>query len=132
MWREMVAVNGKPRSQLALVALAAMVLWAGGLPYTPAFAQTRSMVHFDKGRSAATISGTVVGNEYVDYVLGARKGQTMAVSIRVDGTNGDGSINFNVLPPGSDDVAIYNSSMTGEMAGKVQLPANGDYSSASI
>jgi hypothetical protein len=34
---------------------------------------------------------------------------------------------FNILPPGSSDVAIYNSSIDGNGATAIRLPASGDY-----
>lgn len=37
-----------------------------------------------------------------------------------------GSAYFNILPPGSQDVAIYNGSMDGASA-RIRLPSNGDY-----
>ena len=39
----------------------------------------------------------------------------------------DGSAYFNILPPGSTGEAIYNSSIDGNDATGVSLPASGDY-----
>lgn len=93
----------------------------------PLAAQDSVPIQFEPGASGATINGTIVGDEYIDYVLGARGGQTMAVSLVVTGTNGDGSANFNILPAGEDFPALYNSSMTGELDGEVVLPEDGDW-----
>lgn len=90
-------------------------------------AQTVSEVHFDKGKSSAILSGSVSGHEYVDYVLGANADQVMSVSLTVDGTNGSGTVYFNILPPGSDGVAIFNGSMEPERRGDVRLPETGNY-----
>ncbi|MEM1363142.1 MAG: hypothetical protein AAGF94_15755 [Pseudomonadota bacterium] len=92
----------------------------------PALGQDKVPVQFQSGADSVTISGTIVGDEYIDYMLGARSGQMMNVGLTVDGTNGDGSVFFNILPPGSDDVAIYNSSAAGNDA-LIELPENGDY-----
>jgi len=73
----------------------------------PASAQMSSQVQFQHGKDHAVLNGTITGHEYYDYVLRARAGQTMAVKLTVDGTNGDGSAYFNILPPGSDNVAIF-------------------------
>lgn len=85
------------------------------------------VVHFPPGSSGTTLNGAVRGREYVDYVLGARAGQTMHATLRVIDTNGDGVIYFNILPPGSDNEAIYVGSMEDEPEADVRLPENGDY-----
>ena len=71
-----------------------------------AIAQSRT-VQFAKGTSSATLSGSVRGDKFVDYTLRASAGQTMQVSMA------SRLAYFNVLPPGSKDVAIYNSSIDG-------------------
>ena len=38
-------------------------------------------VHFHKGANSATVQGSLKGCETVDYLLGARKGQSMNVSM---------------------------------------------------
>lgn len=92
------------------------------LAAVPAFAQHREAVHFTAGNDNAAVEASVKGKDYRDYVLGARAGQTMGVSLVTKG-----SAYFNILPPGSDDVAIYNSSMDGNDATGVKLPSSGDY-----
>lgn len=99
------------------------------LPLTlglPALAQTVSDVHFEAGNYGAMVSGTVIGREYIDYRLGAKKGQKLFAELTVSGTNGSGTVYFNILPPGSDDVAIYNSSVEGNSA-TVTLTASGNW-----
>ncbi|RYH09915.1 hypothetical protein [Tropicimonas sp. IMCC6043] len=103
---------------LALVSLLALS--------APAMAQMTADVQFQKGNYGTTVSGTITGDEYFDYRLGANAGQTMFVELMVDGTNGNGSAYFNILPPGSDGVAIYNSSMD-ENSTTIELPEKGDY-----
>ena len=92
----------------------------------PTLAQTVSDVKFKAGNFGAMVNGTIIGDEYIDYRLGAKKGQTMFVDLGVDGTNGSGTVYFNILPPGSDGVAIYNSSIDGNTT-TVKLPSSGNY-----
>ncbi len=53
-------------------------------------------VQFKKGESAATIKGTLKGDETIDYSLRAKAGQTMSVTFKTS----NASAYFNVLPPG--------------------------------
>ena len=87
----------------------------------------RAVVRFPAGTSETSLNGSVTGHGYFDYVLGARAGQTLHASIKVTRTDGDGTIYFNVLPPGSDGTAIFNGSMSSDGTGKVVLPSSGDY-----
>ncbi|MCR8549855.1 hypothetical protein M4578_18660 [Salipiger sp. P9] len=104
--------------------LAAVI--ATGLFATPALPQTQSRVEFEKGASGATISGTIKGNAYIDYLLGAGKGQTLEARVIVDGTNGNGTIYFNIMPPGATWEALFVGSRDGHEA-NVTLPESGDY-----
>jgi hypothetical protein len=97
------------------------------LAVPPTYAQDQARVEFEAGNDNAAVNGTIVGDAYIDYLLGARAGQTMAVSLIPGETNGDGTIYFNILPPGSTGVAIYNGSIDGLDATGIKLPANGDY-----
>lgn len=94
---------------------------------SPAAAQSRTEVRFAPGADRATIEGSITGHEYADYALAARAGQTMSAELRVTGGNGDGTVYFNILPPGSDDVAIFNGSMSADGRGEVRLPEAGTY-----
>lgn len=87
-----------------------------------AIAQESHRVQFAKGNDNAYVEGVVVGDTYVDYILGARAGQTMGVSLITEG-----NAYFNILPPGSSGEAIYIGSINGPDAIGVKLPANGDY-----
>jgi hypothetical protein len=79
-------------------------------------------VQFAKGHSTATVKGTIKGRQTIDYTLRARAGQTMKVSLKTS----NGANYFNVLPPGSNDVAIFVGSTGGnEWTGA--LPADGEY-----
>jgi len=87
----------------------------------PAMSQSRETVHFASGNDNAAVDASIKGHEYRDYILGARGGQTMSVSLITKGT-----AYFNILPPGSNDVAIYNSSINGNDA-TIKLPKDGNY-----
>ena len=78
-------------------------------------------VQFAKGSSAAVIKGQLKGDATVDYKLRAGAGQTLSVQLQK--TNAQNY--FNVLPPGSKDVAMYVG-QTGEDY-KGVLPTDGDY-----
>ena len=91
-----------------------------------ALAQAKSEVKFAPGNYGTMVSGTVAGHDYVDYMLGAKAGQKMFIELTVSGTNGSGTVYFNLLPPGSDGVAIYNSSIEGNST-TVTLPESGTY-----
>ena len=115
-------VNTKIRA-LAIAATAALAIASTA----PASAQMSTQVRFQQGKDHAVLYGGITGHEYQDYVLRARAGQTMAVKLTVSGTNGDGSAYFNILPPGSDNVAIFNGSMSEDGNGSVKLPKDGEY-----
>lgn len=109
-------------SRIAKVAAVWLVVVA------PAWAQSRSEIRFDRGSSSAVVNGSVTGHDYVDYTLGASAGQTMSVTLNVVGGTGDaGTAYFNILPPGSDDVAIFNGSMSDGPTGEATLPDTGNY-----
>jgi hypothetical protein len=79
-------------------------------------------IQFAKGASSATVQGTIKGDQTVDYTVRARAGQTMSVKLDTRHT----ANYFNVLPPGSNDVAIFVGSSGGnEWSGA--LPADGEY-----
>jgi hypothetical protein len=92
-----------------------------------AFAQEAraEVVHFKSGETGATIRGSIKGDEGVRYLVGAAKGQSMAVGLDTD----NASTNFNIFAPGTkpgEDQAMFASSASGtEYVGT--LPANGDY-----
>lgn len=88
--------------------LLALAIALGVAPAVHAASQTRP-VQFAKGTSAATIKGSVKGYDTMDYTLRAAAGQTMTVSMKASHAGAF----FNVLPPGSKDVATYNSSVGG-------------------
>jgi hypothetical protein len=90
---------------------------AAAQPATP----RQERVAFARGASSATVKGHVKGDADVDYLVRAAAGQTLSVSLKVSNR----SNYFNVLPPGSQDVAMHVG-QTGE-AYTGMLPADGDY-----
>ncbi len=110
----------KNRLFIALVTVAWVALLVLNLHATEGIRQVP--VHFKKGTSQASIKGHIKGREIIDYVLRARAGQTMTVNFK---TSNQGAY-FNVLPPGSDNEAIF----IGQIAGahfESKLPKDGDY-----
>ncbi|WP_193141621.1 hypothetical protein [Meridianimarinicoccus sp. MJW13] len=93
---------------------------------SPAFAQMSEDVHFQKGNFGAMVTGTIKGHDYFDHKLRAKGGQQMFAELRVAETNGNGTIYFNILPPGSDSAAIYIGSRDGNTA-LIDLPKDGVY-----
>lgn len=75
----------------------------------PALAQQKVPVQFARGTSSSTIKGTIKGDQYRDYTVNARDGQTLSVSL----ANPDGRAYFNVLPPGSTGEAVFIGSTSG-------------------
>jgi hypothetical protein len=78
-------------------------------------------IRFANGASEATIKGVLKGDQTVDYRVRAGAGQTLAVALK--GSNAQNY--FNVLPPGSADVAMYVGQDGGGYKGV--LPTDGDY-----
>jgi len=76
---------------------------------------------FAKGATSATVKGSIHGRQTIDYKLRARAGQTMSVSLK----SGNPGLAFNVLPPGSKDVAIPDAISQQSWSGT--LPADGEY-----
>jgi hypothetical protein len=78
-------------------------------------------LQFAKGASSATVKGSIAGRQTIDYKLRAKAGQTMKVSLK----SGNTGLAFNVLPPGSKDVAIEGAIELQDWSGA--LPADGEY-----
>ncbi len=111
--RRPVAVN--PLLMLVLIGFLVLApLWAG---------ETRSeRVQFAPGANSATIESTITGDGTVDFVLGARQGQAMNLSMASDNPFNY----FNILPPGGTEAALFNGSTSGNQY-EGTLPATGDY-----
>ncbi len=79
-------------------------------------------VRFSKGANSAVVESSIKGYQVVDYVLGAREGQYMNVSMATRHT----STYFNILAPGENEVAMFNGSL-GQNQYEGILPRDGDY-----
>lgn len=100
---------------LAVAASAAAALAAGEA------APPAKVVQFAKGTSSTIVRGTLQGRDDVSYRIDARAGQTLAVSLK----SRNGSLNVNVLPPGST-AAMFIGSTQGTDA-RLMLPTDGHY-----
>ena len=90
----------------------------------PLAAQSSAVVHFDAGKSSATVEGSVTGNDHNDYVLGAKAGQTLKVTLAIKGVG-----YFNILrPEGEAGAALFVGSMDEKgTEATVKLPEDGDF-----
>jgi hypothetical protein len=102
--------------------LLACVLAAAGSSAFAADAIESIPLQFAKGASSATVKGSIMGYQVIDYKLRARAGQSMSVKLATS----NGASYFNVLPPGSTDVAVFIGSSGGN-AWTGQLTADGEY-----
>ena len=108
------SVAGRIVMACALLAASSWSLAADAIESRP--------LQFAKGASSATVKGSLKGDQTIDYKLRAKAGQTMNITLKTS----NASNYFNVLPPGSKDVAIFVGSTSGnEWTGP--LPTDGEY-----
>lgn len=105
----------------AAFALVAIMTAAVTLPVAAQDHSRTERVQFARGASSATLYGNLHGYDTVDYVLGARAGQTL--SVRLQPTNA--SAYFNVTKQGADEALFIGSTSGDQFTGR--LPSNGDY-----
>lgn len=84
-----------------------------------AASQARQRVSFARRASSATVSGTVRGYAYRDYIVRASAGQTLGVRLKSANTY----TVFTVFQPGGDN--LEGAAEMDEFSGA--LPSNGDY-----
>jgi hypothetical protein len=99
--------------------LLAFALAVGSAAAIGADQHSTHSVHFARGTSASTISGSLHGYDTVNYTLGASAGQTMTVSI-----SGTPDVYFNVIAPG-EQYAMEGVNNLQAWTGR--LPATGTY-----
>ncbi|WP_147417686.1 DNA breaking-rejoining protein [Sphingomonas cavernae] len=102
----------------------AAICAAAMLAATPVVAQdaTRTTrVEFAKGATSKAITGSVKGYDTAIYVIGARAGQTMTVTLKTS----NASNYFTVMAPAADE-ALFDGTINGNSF-KGKLPASGDY-----
>ncbi|MCB1377302.1 MAG: hypothetical protein KDK89_02860 [Alphaproteobacteria bacterium] len=114
----------KLKSFLFAAAMGTAVLFNAGS--TATFAADRTeRVKFEKGSTGATIRGKIKGRDGMLYMIGAKAGQFMTVSLDTKST----STYFNVFAPGDkpgESTALFASDRDGDSFNG-ELPASGDY-----
>ena len=108
------------RSRAALLA-AALVLVVAAETIAQDDIRTER-VRFERGATVAVVESSITGYDMIDYVLGAREGQYMNVSMATD----NGANYFNILAPGENEAAMFNGSMSQNQYEGV-APESGDY-----
>jgi hypothetical protein len=79
-------------------------------------------VQFEPGAFGTTIARTITGRETIDYLVGARAGQTLSVTLKTEHS----ANYFNVIPPDADNEAVFIGSTEGSSyEGKLDL--DGDW-----
>ena len=101
----------------ALTAFAA----AGLALAVPSAAQQIVPVSFAKGKSAATLTGSIKGDQDRSYTIDARAGQTLTVTLKAT----KGSVEMNVYAPGNDTAISLGS--TDPYKFTTVLPTTGRY-----
>lgn len=108
-----------------LTALAAAVLLVqpvAGAAVSADSDRRSERVHFARGTASTVIKGQIRGYRYVDYQMRAGAGQALSIEMQTS----NAASYFNILPPDSGDVAMFNGSLAGNRFSGV-LPADGDY-----
>jgi hypothetical protein len=103
---------------------AALALGLALLSPLPSLAQqapTTKRVQFKPGASSATISGTIKGDQTIDYLVNAKQGQSMNVSLATK----HGATYFNILAPHETEVAYFIGNTSGNQF-EGTVPASGD------
>lgn len=110
-----------PARALILVAGLSVLCAPPALPAADAERVVKD-VRFAKGSSSAVLKGRITGDQYADYRLQAGAGQRLEASLKA----GNRANYFNVLPPGSEDTAMFIGSTGGERFAGL-LPDDGVY-----
>jgi hypothetical protein len=84
-----------------------------------AIAQVKQRVRFPAGATGTTVSGTVRGYAYRDYIVGANAGQTISIQL----TSSNTYTVFTVFQPNGDN--LEGATEIDEFTGA--LPERGDY-----
>lgn len=104
-----------------LLRLAIIPALMAGLATQALAADKSQTVKFKPGATSATLSGSIKGYDGMRYILGAQADQVMSVTLKP----GNASCYFNVLPPGSQDEAIFIGSTEGNsFAGTLGVGGN--------
>ena len=79
-------------------------------------------IKFATGGNSSRVTGKITGDDYVDYLVNVRKGQSMNVSMSTD----NAANYFNIMEPNEEYVAVFNSS-TAENQYEGVTEKSGDY-----
>lgn len=93
------------------------ILGALAVP-TLGFAQLKESVNF-RGQASKDIAGRLKGQEYVDYLVDVKAGQSVVVELR-------GNVFFNFNAPKSD-LSMFNGSVGGSKMEPRMVPSDGQY-----
>jgi hypothetical protein len=110
-------ITSSMRNKILSCALALSALTASAVVIA---APRTERVAFAKGASSKVIKGSIKGYDYVDYVIGARGGQLLTVSL----TSNRASNYFNVMAKGNEAAYFIGSNEGNSFRGPV--PASGD------
>lgn len=108
-------------SAAAIAALSCLLSGAPALAQAP----RSERVQFDRGASSKAIVGQIRGDAAVTYVVGAKAGQTLTVTLK----SSNGANSFNVWAPGAVPGA-HSALAAGDLSDNrvsTQLAASGDY-----
>jgi hypothetical protein len=99
-----------------------IILLCTASPASAKGAFREELLSFAAGVTSTNASGRIRGYQFVDYQLPVKSGQSIEVTFKP----GNRSAYFNVLPPGSDDEAIFIGSSSGNRFAGV-LTSDGIY-----
>jgi hypothetical protein len=103
--------------------LGALALTAATSGATMAQGDMRSeRIQFKKGASSAIVNGRIKGPQTVDYLIGARQGQSANISLATQHP----ATYFNILAPGKTDEAFFNGAVSQNQF-EGALPDDGTY-----
>lgn len=85
---------------------------------TTLYAQRPQRIRFERGASAGVVKGTIVGFAYRDFVIGAKAGQTMSITL----TASNPSTNFTIVSIGGEPYDMVETTDWSET-----LRTSGDY-----
>lgn len=87
-----------------------------------AYGQSSTTIALTTGKTK-TVTGKIRGSGYADYRIRVEAGESIAVAM----SDRRGAPDFNVLPPKSDNVALFIGSMDGSKMPARMMPMGGDY-----
>lgn len=86
-------------------------------------APTKKRVQFKAGTTQASVRGSLVGYDTIDYLVRSGAGQSLTVSMRAS----NAGAYFNVIAPGQKDAAMFMGEMNSNRMEHRVLPTEGDY-----